>query len=66
MKLAIGIFIGLFYVFISFQAYRRSAAGWDAGHADLGVWWAVIAGFLGIAALAALIGSWLHARQQRR
>lgn len=66
MKLAIGILIGLFYLFISFQAYRRSAAGWDAGHADLGVWWGVIAGLLAIAALGALVGTWLHTRQQRR
>lgn len=66
MKLAIGFLIGLFYVFISFLAYRQSAAGWDAGHADLGFWWAVIGSFLAIAALGALVGTWLHTRSSRR
>lgn len=66
MKLATGLLVGLFYGFITFLAYRQSAAGWDAGHPDLGFWWAVIGGFLGIAALAAVIGTWLHVRSPRR
>lgn len=66
MKLAIGLLVGLVYVFISFLAYRNSAAGWNAGHADLGFWWAVIGTFLAIAALGALVGTWIHTRHARR
>ncbi|NIP60995.1 MAG: hypothetical protein GWM92_21265 [Gemmatimonadetes bacterium] len=62
MKLAAGILIGLFYLFIAWGAYRRSAAGWDQGHSDLGFWWAVIGSFLAIAALGALVGTWRHIR----
>lgn len=65
MKLALGWIVGLAYVFIAFLAYRNSASGWSAGHADLGFWWAVIGSFLAIAALAALVGSWLHSRGTR-
>lgn len=66
MKLAIGLLVGVFYLGISFLAYRQSAGGWDAGHSDLGFWWAVIAAFLAIAALTALIGSWIHTRSSQR
>jgi len=65
MKLVAGILIGLFYLYIAFQAYVRSAAGWDTGQSDIGFWWAVIGGFLAIAGLAALIGSWIHTRPQK-
>lgn len=66
MKLVIGSLIGIFYIGITFLAFQQSAAGWEAGHTDLGFWWAVIAGFLGIAALASLIGTWLHTRSSTR
>lgn len=66
MQLVIGFLVGVFYLGITFLAYRQSAAGWEAGHTDLGFWWAVIAGFLAIAALTALIGTWLHGRSSRR
>lgn len=66
MKLAIGIHIGLFYLFLGYLAYLESSQGWTAGHSDLGFWWAVIAGLLGIAGLGAAIGTWRHVRMSRR
>jgi hypothetical protein len=64
MKLIIGIVIGLLYLVLSGLAFRSSGAGWNAGHGDLGFWWAVIASLLGIAGLGALLGSWIHTRPQ--
>lgn len=66
MKLALGIHIGLFYLFLAFLAYLESSQGWTAGHSDLGFWWAVIACLLAIAGLGAAIGSWRHHRLSRR
>ena len=62
MKLLIGILIGVFYAVLSGLAFRTSSGGWTAGHADLGVWWAVIGTLLGIAGLGALLGTWVHTR----
>ncbi len=66
MKLAAGMLVGIFYLFITWQAFQRSSAGWETGQPDIGFWWAVIASFLGIAALGALIGTWIHTRPGRR
>jgi hypothetical protein len=60
MKRILGMGVGVLYLGLAFGAYSRAGAGWDAGHADLGVWWTVVAAFLGIAALGALIGTWIH------
>ncbi len=65
MKRVIGIVIGLLYLFISFNAFRTSAGGWNAGHSDIGFWWGVIAMLLGIAGIGAMVGSWLHTRPQQ-
>lgn len=66
MKLAIGILLGLFYVFLAFLAYQQSSQGWSTGSSDLGFWWAVIAALLAIAGLGLTIGSWIHIRASRR
>lgn len=66
MKLAAGMLIGLFYLFIAWGAYRRSAAGWEQGHSDLGFWWAVIAAFLAISGGSAVVGTWIHTRSSPR
>ena len=62
MKRIIGFAVGILYLVIASGAYRKSASGWDAGHADLGFWWMIIALLLTIAALGALIGTWIHTR----
>jgi hypothetical protein len=59
-----GIVVGIVWIGLSVGALRRSLAGWDAGQADIGFWWAVIAAFLGIAALGALVGTMIHTGQK--
>ncbi len=54
--------VGVVWLGLAFGAFRNSSAGWAGGHSDLGFWWAVIGGLLTIAALGALIGTWLHTR----
>ena len=62
MKRNFGMAVGVVYLGIAFGAYRNASCGWDAGHADLGVWWTVIGALLTIAALGARIGTWIHTR----
>ena len=52
--------VGVVWLGMAYLALRTGSAGWDAGHSDLGFWWTVIAGFLAIAGLGALIGTWIH------
>ncbi len=60
MKRVIGIAIGIAFLGIAAFTLNYSTTNWRAGHADIGVWFTVIAGFLAIAGLAAIIGTWLH------
>ncbi len=60
-----GILVGALWASFAYYAISRSADGWAAGHTDLGFWWAVIAGFLSIAAAAAVVGTWIHTRAER-
>ncbi len=62
MKRIFGMAVGVVYLGIAFGAYRNASSGWEAGHADLGFWWTVIGVLLTIAALGALIGTYLHTR----
>ena len=62
MKLIIGIVIAALYALLAGLAFTASTGGWAEGHGDLGFWWAVIGALLGIAALGALLGTWLHTR----
>jgi len=62
MKLLVGLLIGALYLALSFLAFRQSSGGWTAGHSDLGLWWAVVAGLLALAGLGAIVGSWIHTR----
>jgi len=66
MKRILGMGVGLLYLGIAFGAYRKASAGWEAGFADLGVWWTVVAALLTIAALGALIGTWIHTQGDER
>ena len=62
MKRILGIGLGILYLVIAFGAYSQANAGWADGHADLGFWCTVVGAFLTIAALAAIIGTWIHTR----
>jgi DMSO reductase family type II enzyme heme b subunit len=57
-----GIGVGVIWLGMAFGSYQNSRAGWEAGYADLGFWWAIIGGLLAIAGLGALIGTWIHTR----
>ena len=65
MKRILGMGVAVIYLGIAFGAFQRASAGWDAGHSDLGFWWTVIAAFLTIAALSALIGTWIHTQERK-
>ncbi|MCH7562887.1 MAG: hypothetical protein IH968_03585 [Gemmatimonadetes bacterium] len=65
MKRVIGIAIGIAYLGIAAFTLSYSTGSWRAGHADIGVWFTVIAGFLAIAGLGAIIGTWLHTSESK-
>jgi hypothetical protein len=62
MNRILGIFVGVLLVALSWLAFRTSFGNWWVGQDDLGFWWAVIGTLLGVAALGALVGTWLHTR----
>lgn len=64
MKRILGMGVGVLYLVIAYGAYSRARAGMDAGQGDIGFWWTVIAVLLTIAALGALIGTWIHTSQR--
>ena len=64
MKRILGMGVGVLYLGISFGALRWASAGREAGYAELGFWWTVIAVLLAIAAGGALIGTWIHTQQR--
>lgn len=66
MKRIIGMGVGVLYLVIAVGAYRKASAGWDAGFPDLGVWWTVVAALLTVAALGALVGTWIHTQRRGR
>lgn len=66
MKRIAGIVFGIVYAVLVALAVGRSLSGWEQGYSDLGFWWAVISVFLTLAGGAALVGSFLHARIDRR
>lgn len=61
-----GFVVGVVWLGFAFVAFRNSSAGWEAGHSDVGFWWAVITGFLTIAATVALVGTARHQRSGPR
>jgi hypothetical protein len=63
MKRIIGIGIGVFYLVIALGALSRANAGWETGYTDLGFWWTVIAVLLTVAAVGAMVGTWIHTRK---
>jgi hypothetical protein len=65
MKRIFGIGVGLLYFVIAYGAYSRASNGWSTGHSDVGFWWTVIAAFLTIAALSAVVGTLIHTQESR-
>ena len=63
MKKVLGFLAGLFLLSLAAGAARTASIGWGGGHSDVGFWWTVIAGFLTIAALGALVGTAIHSRR---
>ncbi len=63
MKKALGFLAGLFLLSLAARAFQTAWLGWSAGHSDVGFWWSVITGFLTIAGMGALIGTWIHTRK---
>lgn len=55
-----GFVVGAIWLGFAFVAFRNSSAGWANGHSDFGFWWAVITGFLTIAATVAIVGTARH------
>lgn len=62
MNRIFGFVVGLVWLVLAAKAFEYSAAGWRASASDIGFWWGVIGVFLTLAAGAALLGTWLHAR----
>jgi hypothetical protein len=62
MKSALGVLAGLVLLVLAIGAFRTASGGWSGGHTDIGFWWTVIASFLTIAALGAIIGTVVHSR----
>lgn len=62
MKRILGMGVGAIYLVIAFGAFQRATDGWSEGHSDLGFWWTVIAVLLAVAAMGALVGTWIHTR----
>ncbi len=60
MARTFGFGVGALWLLFSLVAAGNSLGGWAAGQSDIGFWWAVIAGFLTIAASVALIGTARH------
>ncbi len=66
MKALFGLPFFVLWLVFAFIAFRYASAGWSNDHPDLGLWWAIIASLLAIAAVGALIGGYLHNRYHRR
>ncbi len=64
MSRILGIVAGLVIGGFAVLAYRNAAEGWSLGQTDVGVWFTIIAGFLSIAAVVAVVGTILHSRPQ--
>ena len=63
MKKVLGFLAGLLLLSLAAGAARTASIGWGGGDSDVGFWWTVIASFLTIAALGALVGTAIHSRR---
>jgi hypothetical protein len=60
-----GMGIGVVWLGLAFGAFQTAGAGWESGYSDLGFWWTVIAVFLAVAGVSALIGTWIHTQKPK-
>ncbi len=60
MSRVLGMMAGVGILIMAGFAGFDAAAGWSAGHSDIGFWWSVVAAFLTIAGVGTVIGTWLH------
>lgn len=65
MKRVIGIAIGITLLGITAFTQIYAIAKWREGHADIGVWFTVIALLLAVAGFGAVIGTWIHTRETK-
>lgn len=65
MSRVLGMLAGVGILVLAGKAFADSSAGWAGGHADIGFWWAVIAVFLTIGGLGAVIGTWIHTQPSK-
>ncbi|HET9948571.1 MAG TPA: hypothetical protein VFQ22_06595 [Longimicrobiales bacterium] len=66
MKRIVGLVVGILYLGLAAGAFLRARPGWEQGHTDIGFWWTVVTALLVVAALAAMIGGWIHSQGGRR
>jgi len=65
MKRIFGMGVGVLYLVIAFGAFSKARTGWAEQHSDVGFWFTVIAVLLTIAAVSALVGTWIHTQGSR-
>jgi ABC-type multidrug transport system permease subunit len=63
MKRILGMGVGVLYLGLSFGALQRANGGWATNYNDIGFWWTVIAVILAMAAIGALVGTWIHTQE---
>jgi len=66
MKRILGMLVGVGFIAMVFYSFNVSRAGWAANQSDVGFWWAVIGGFLTVAAVGAIVGTWVHSQPDQR
>jgi hypothetical protein len=60
MNRIFGYLVGIVWLGMAWGAFQRGQNGGAMGYTDMVVWWTIIAGFLMIAGLGALIGTTIH------
>ena len=60
MARGFGLAVGAVWLVFASLALQNSLGGWSEGYSDIGFWWGVIAVFLTIAGMVALVGTARH------
>jgi|TARA_B110000438_G_C15817008_1_gene652435 hypothetical protein len=60
MTRVLGMLMGLGILGLAFVMLGDSLEGWNNGYADIGFWWGIIALFLAIAGVSAIVGTYIH------
>ena len=64
MKRIIGWGVGVGFIVLSYAAFSFASAGRSDGHGEIGFWFSVVGTLLGVAAIAAFIGTWIHTQDR--